>query len=151
MTVQFQRYEPERIDECLRLFDGNCPAYFAIEERQEYLNFLRSNPRRYFLGIDNSDVVCAFGYGAPIDEAPSLNWIMVDPKRHRCGLGQQMMGQYIAYLRVHNKTYGSIATSQHAEAFFQRYGAQPIAYVEHGWGAGMHRIDMSFRLTATAE
>ena len=143
MTVQFQCYAPERIDECLRLFDDNCPAYFAVEERQEYLNFLRSNPRHYFVGIYNSDVACAFGYGAPIDEAPSLNWIMVDPKRHRCGLGQQMMGQYIAYLRAHNKEYGSIATSQHAEAFFQRHGAQRTAYVEHGWGAGMHRIDMT--------
>ena len=142
MTIQFHLYGPSHADDCMALFDRNCPAFFAIEERRYYRDFLAAHNSPYYLGMDRGVLVCAFGYGAATDDTPTLNWIMVEPEYHRGGLGGMMMTKYIAYLKAHHKNYGAIATSQHAEPFFERYGATRIGYVQDGWGAGMHRIDM---------
>ena len=67
---------------------------------------------------------------------------MVTPAYQRLGAGSAMMGRYIDYLVTNQKQFGSISTSQHAEPYFQRYGAVRIGYEEHGWGDGMHRVEM---------
>ena len=95
MTLTFRLYDPSQIETCLDLFDSNCPAFFATEERRDYLDFLSIRPLNYFLGLDGNNVVCAFGYSATSDEYPSLNWIMVIPAYQRSGAGGAMMGQYI--------------------------------------------------------
>ena len=142
MTLAFRLYDPSQIEICLNLFDSNCPAFFAMEERRDYLDFLSARPLNYFLGLDGDKVVCAFGYSATSDEYPSLNWIMVAPAYQKSGAGNAMMGLYIDYLVANQKQFGSISTSQHAEHYFQRYGAVRIGYKEHGWGEGMHRVEM---------
>ena len=142
MTLAFRLYDPSQIEACLNLFDSNCPAFFATEERRDYFDYLSAPPLNYFLGLDGSKVVCAFGYSAASEEHPSLNWIMVTPAYQRLGAGSAMMGRYIDYLVTNQKQFGSISTSQHAEPYFQRYGAVRIGYEEHGWGDGMHRVEM---------
>jgi GNAT superfamily N-acetyltransferase len=147
MTLAFRLYDPSQIETCLNLFDSNCPAFFATEERLDYFDFLAAPPLNYFLGLDGNKVVCAFGYSAATDEYPSLNWIMVTPAYQSSGAGGAMMGLYIDYLVANQKQFGSISTSQHAEAYFRRYGAVRIEYEEHGWGEGMHRIEMLLPVT----
>ena len=142
VALDFRLYDPSQIDSCLNLFDSNCPAFFATEERRDYLEFLSAAPLNYFLGLDGNNVVCAFGYSATSDERPSLNWIMVIPTYQRSGAGNAMMERYIDYLVANQKQFGSISTSQHAEHYFQRYGAARIGFEEHGWGEGMHRVEM---------
>ena len=142
MELTFRVYDPSHIETCLSLFDSNCPAFFAAEERRDYFEFLSAAPLNYFLGLDGNNVVCAFGYSATSDERPSLNWIMVAPAYQKSGAGNAMMGLYIDYLVANQKQFGSISTSQHAEHYFQRYGALRIGYEEHGWGEGMHRVEM---------
>ncbi|MGB1298941.1 MAG: hypothetical protein ACPG8A_11730, partial [Psychrobium sp.] len=36
----------------------------------------------------------------------------------------------------------SIAASHLSAPFFARFGAVAVNEIEHGWGQGMHRIDM---------
>ena len=148
ISVVFHLYDSTRASACLDLFDSNCPTFFATEERHEYAHFLSSDPSSYFVGLDGSSVVCAFGYSALSDEAPSLNWIMVDPAQQRSGLGAAMMKQYTDYLLGNHKKYGSIATSQHAEQYFKSFGAERVGYLENGWGAGMHRVEMRLPVVA---
>ena len=147
MKITFSPYEPTWFDACQALFESNCPAFFASEERQDYEDFLLSQRRHYFVGLNHGRVVCAFGYGAGTDDAPSLHWIMVDPSHKGRGLGNAMMQQYIGFLVQNRRSRGAIATSQHAESFFLRYGANRLAFAENGWGAGMHRIDMTLPIS----
>jgi hypothetical protein len=35
-----------------------------------------------------------------------------------------------------------VATSQHANKFFEKYGAEQLEFIEDGWGKGMHKINM---------
>ena len=39
--MQFRAYQPADREACLALFDENCPAFFAPNEREDYEAFLR--------------------------------------------------------------------------------------------------------------
>ena len=66
---------------------------------------------------------------------------MVAPRIKRAALVTHD-GAVHDYLVANQKQFGSISTSQHAEHYFQRYGAARIGFEEHGWGEGMHRVEM---------
>ena len=52
------------------------------------------------------------------------------------------MAYFISFAKEKNKKTAMISTSQHANSFFKKYGAREIAFIENGWGRGMHKIDM---------
>ena len=39
-----------------------------------------------------------------------------------------------------------VATSQHAENFFKKFGANREGYIKDGWGKGMHQVNMEIDL-----
>lgn len=40
--LTFLPFNNDDTESCLTLFDKNCPAYFAVNERQDYLGFLNN-------------------------------------------------------------------------------------------------------------
>ena len=48
---------------------------------------------------------------------------MVNPLHHRGGYGSQMMEHFLDYVRKMNMKKVLVATSQHAENFFKKFGA----------------------------
>ena len=130
---------------CSELFERNCPAYFAIEERSEYQAFLETEPKQYWLAwADNVAVAC---YGVTIARhVASINWIMVDPSHQSMGLGDAMVKRAFDLLNKYNVKELEVATSQHANRFFERYGLIETSRTLHGWGTGMHKIDMVMSL-----
>ena len=148
IEMQFKPYSASNFAACVELFDLNCPSFFAIEEREDYVKFLTANPGNYLLHYEQEVLVCCFGIGALSDPAPSLNWIMVHPDHQRSGYGHKMMTYFIDELTRHSKDAALIATSQYAKAFFSKYGAEQLSFEENGWGRGMHRIDMKMPLVS---
>ena len=140
--LEFQKYIASKYEECLELFELNCPAYFAEEERKGYRKFLEHNNDLYLLGYENGSLICCFGITEHNEDSCSLSWIMVHPKHHKNGFGNEMMAYFISYAKEKNKKTAMISTSQHANSFFKKYGAREIAFIENGLGRGMHKIDM---------
>ena len=58
--LEFRNYKVSNYEECLELFEANCPAYFAVEEREDYREFLKSMNDQYFLGYVNGSLICCF-------------------------------------------------------------------------------------------
>ena len=140
--LEFQKYIASKYEECLELFELNCPAYFAEEERKGYRKFLEHNNDLYLLGYENGSLICCFGITEHNKDLCSLSWIMVHPKYHKSGFGNEMMSYFISYAEENNKKTAIISTSQHANKFFEKYGAREISFIENGWGRGMHKIEM---------
>ena len=46
---KFRAYEAADLPACMILFDANCPAYFAPNERAEFETFLGLKPAGYLL------------------------------------------------------------------------------------------------------
>ena len=87
MELTFRLYDPSQVETCLSLFDSNCPAFFAAEERRDLFEFLSAAPLNYFLGLDGNNVVCAFGYSATSDERPSFELDHGRPAYQKSGAG----------------------------------------------------------------
>lgn len=147
--MEFKEYTPQDYQDCLELFELNCPSFFAEEEREDYTRYLESNNDVYLLGYQGSSLVCCFGIGDISKDVSSLTWIMVHPGHHRGGYGREMMSYFLGHVKEQSKKKVLVSTSQHAEAFFGKYGAKRLKFTEDGWGKGMHRIDMEIPLAST--
>ena len=143
--LTFSDYDPSDQPTCSALFERNCPAYFAIEERSAYQAFLEAEPKPYWIAwTDNVAVAC---YGVTIErDVAGIDWIMVDPSYQSKGVGDAMVKRAFNLFNKHNVKEVKVATSQHANRFFERYGLVEISTTLHGWGKGMHRIDMVMSL-----
>ena len=140
--LEFRNYEVSNYEECLELFEANCPAYFAVEEREDYREFLKSINDQYFLGYVNGSLMCCFGITNHSKGLSSLSWIMVRPSQHKKGYGHQMMSHFFDNIQDQSLGKVLVATSQHANKFFEKYGAEQLEFIEDGWGKGMHKINM---------
>ena len=141
----FSDYHPSDRPTCSALFERNCPTYFAIEERSEYRAFLEAEPKQYWLAWANNVAVACYGVTVEIDVA-SIDWIMVDPSHQSMGVGDAMMQRAFDLLKVLELKELKVATSQHASRFFEHYGLVETSIALHGWGKGMHKIDMVMSL-----
>lgn len=125
---------------CLALFDANCPAFFAPNERDDYVAWL-DGTRAYTVATLDGGVVGAYGV-TPGDDV-ALNWIMISPHHQGRGLGGAIMARVVDEARVLGADVVHIAASQHSAPFFARYGAIERSTTTDGWGPGMHRVDMT--------
>jgi len=125
----------------MALFDANCPQFFAPNERDDYLSFLKSQPIGYQVCLSNDEVVGAFGL-LKHNQEYAINWIMLSPKTQGSGIGKQVMEHVITTAVAKSIDKISIAASHLSAPFFATFGAITVHEIEHGWGKDMHRIDM---------
>ena len=137
----FFSYSPKFELACMALFDANCPQFFAPNERDDYLDFLKSQPVGYQVCLLNDEVVGAFGL-LKYNQEYAINWIMLSPKTQGSGIGKQVMEHVIATAVAKSIDRISIAASHLSAPFFAKFGAVAVNEIEHGWGQDMHRIDM---------
>lgn len=120
--IRFLAYTATQLAACLKLFDANCPAFFALNERDDYALFLSRSEQHYRLCMHGNDPVAAFGV---LDEGKQgrcrLNWILVDPLFHGKGVGRAIMAEAMAVAMGMNAAIIDIAASDKSARFFARF------------------------------
>jgi N-acetylglutamate synthase-like GNAT family acetyltransferase len=156
--MHFRDYTPADRDACLALFDDNCPAFFAPNERADYDAFLAGveaslgaathDGEGYVIVEQDGRVVGAHGvqHDATTDTC-RLTWILHANAVQGRGYGRLVMARVLRVARAHGATSVQIAASDRSAPFFARFGAKAEEVTPDGWGPGMHRIDM--RLTVS--
>ena len=144
-TVIFRAWQEEDREACLSIFDANCPAFFAPNERSAYASFLDAAPEGYEVCEMAGRVVGAFGLVKRRDGGASLNWIMLAPDSQGTGIGSAMMERVVSLARASGVSTINIAASHKSAAFFERFGALATERTTDGWGPGMDRVDMALR------
>ena len=144
--MSFRAWQKEDREACLSIFDANCPAFFAPNERSDYARFLDAAPNGYEVCELAGRVVGAFGLVTHGDGGTSLTWIMIDPDAQGAGIGSAMMERVVSRATVSGLSTVNIAASHKSAAFFERFGAVAIGRTIDGWGPGMDRVDMELRL-----
>lgn len=145
-NVAFRPYSPADKQYCLDIFEGNCPEFFAPNERAEYEKFLDSNSANYEVCCIGPIVVGAFGLIGNDARTRNLNWILLNTKLQGSGIGSAIMERIMSLARTLDLNCVSIAASHKSAAFFSRFGAICVESVNDGWGPGMHRINMELHL-----
>ena len=140
VPIAFRNYRTGDLADCLELFDRNCPAFFAPNERRDYEVFLTAVPDWYVLCVVDGRVTGAFG----LDPAhAALRWIMIHPDAHGRGIGSTIMTHVVTSAGLRGMSAISIAASQKSAPFFEKFGAVTRSIREDAWGPGMDRIDMT--------
>ena len=142
-------YAPGDRDACLRLFDGNVPAFFATSERADFEGFLDQLDAGCAYQVIECDgrIVACGGHAIEADRTTaSLCWGMVDRDLQRTGLGTMLTN---ARLRAAAQTSGvtqvRLGTSQHTQGFYARFGFEAERVIPDGYGPGLDRWDMRLR------
>lgn len=147
--LEFVAYQSAHFDACMALFEQNCPSHFAVNERQDFAEFLQQCPADYYVLIRQQQVVACFGFTVhPHDRHGQINWIMAAKSTHGSGIGRQMMQYAINLAKQAQIDIVDIAASHLSAPFFARFGAEALNYIEHGWGQDMHRIDMQLHISS---
>ena len=145
-VVAFREFgEPDKLA-CLAVFDANCPEYFAPNEREDYLRFLTPVPAGYTVCVSDGGVAGAFGVFPQRVNSASLNWIMIAPEAQGLGIGSRIMALAVQQGRSMGAVRLQIAASHKSAPFFCKFGAVKDAFIDNGWGKGMHRVDMTLQL-----
>lgn len=138
----FRGYQPADRDACVALFDANCPASFAANERADYVNFLSTATDNYELCLIDRQLVGAYGLAPHSSGGLALRWIVLAPHLHGHGLGTHIMVRVLETLRAGRIPRLHIAASHKSAPFFAKFGAQELRTIVNGWGPAMHRVDM---------
>ena len=138
----FRGYQPADRDACVALFDANCPAFFAANERAGFVNFLSTAAGNYELCLIDQQVAGAYGLGPHSSGGLALRWIVLSPQVHGHGVGTRIMHRVLETVRARGVPQLHIAASHRSAPFFAKFGAQELATIPDGWGPAMHRVDM---------
>ncbi|MGR5445056.1 GNAT family N-acetyltransferase [Vibrio jasicida] len=141
-NISFRSFLPSEKEDCLCIFDENCPEYFATNEREDYADFLDSDPQGYEVCFLNGELVGAYGLSGKIQAFHSLNWILISPKAQGMKIGHEFMSR----AKRLNIPQIKIAASHLSAPFFAKYVAVELSHIPDGWGKDMHRIDMELNL-----
>ena len=140
--LEFKDYSMESFNDCIELFDLNCPEFFASIEKNDYIEFLNQTKEGYVTIHHDSILIGAYGVHKTSSESASQSWTLIHPKYQNQGIGRLIMERVFSYLESNQLDNLFLSTSQQTEAFFLKFGAIRIDYIENGWDEGLHRIEM---------
>lgn len=134
---------------CLAIFDGNVPDYFAAAERAEFVAFLTGLAvgAPYLVLVRDGQVVACGGLEIEPGGRATLSWGMVDRAVQARGLGTRLTQARLAMARATpGVTELTLATSQHTQGFYARFGFVTTEVTPDGFGPCLDRWDMILRL-----
>ena len=141
-------------ERCLEIFDSNCPAYFFVDERDEFAEWLRVAKEPYWVIEENEKIVgCGGVYRAEQHTKSSAEyadevgfaWGMVDARYHKKGFGKTLSEYRVNYLK--NNFAGRpivLRTSHLTSAFFEKMGFSTKEFIQDGWEKGLHKVVMVY-------
>lgn len=138
----FRPYNQGDYADCLALFDQNCPKYFVEVERQDYCAFLKGRSNDYQVMVFDNVLAGGVGLVAENEMQGRIQWILLSETVQGKGLGRRLMEHVISAAKRQKLSSILIAASHLSAPFFSHFGAQTGVFTEHGWGPGMHRVDM---------
>jgi predicted GNAT family N-acyltransferase len=145
-TNSVRNYGPTDEPECLALFDGNTPKFFAPSERQQFIRFLQKDALDWsYQVLERNDRIVACGGFAVQKDGTTANlcWGMVDRELHRTGLGSALLhARLAAAAATPGVTQITLDTSQHTQGFYARFGFKLVNITLDAYGPGLDRWDM---------
>lgn len=139
-------YTSQHKDACLNVFKSNIGKYFADDELKEYEEFLGAqvHSTKYFVVFSGEKVIGCGGYYLRDGEIRLVDG-MIEQASHKTGAGLLLLEHRLnaAKSEYPDKSVG-IATSQHTEGFFKKYGFKTTDIVKNFFGEGIDKVSMLY-------
>lgn len=150
MSLHYRPYRVQDRGRCVAIFQTNEPYYFRDHELKEFTDFLDSCSSDYFVILYEGELIGCGGFGiASGSDVADLCWGMVDREQHG-----KRIGAYLLLTRLHaiatstEAKFVRLATCQHTEGFFHRYGFETQSILPDGFALGLDQVEMRIELTS---
>lgn len=145
--MQIRAFNPHTdVPTLLSLLRLNTPEFFAPEEEEDFINYLKYEATRYFVVEADDQLVGCGGYNNP--DGPTifrLSWDIVHPAWQGQGIGRRLSEYRIQQIReAEGGTVILVRTSQHVYRFYERLGFVLQAVVKDYWAAGYDLYQMEY-------
>ena len=135
----------------MNIFDENTPPFFAVQEREPFLGYLKRviPPCFYFLVRDGDEAILACG-GIKFDalnHVAHLRWDMVSRDLQRRGVGAYLVLSRLALIcqRPEIQTV-VLGTSQYSYRFYEKMGFSVRRIAQDGIAPGLDEYSMGLEL-----
>lgn len=141
--------------ECLEIFDKNCPEFFSPDERKGLelwldvqdsgtITYENSLADFFYVILLNFEVIgCGGFYIEKENRVARITWGMIHPEFHKQGYGKKLLEfgvKQVEYLFPDYKI--ELGTSQHTFPFFEKLEFETKRITENAYKHGLHRYDM---------
>ena len=127
------------------IFWENTPQYFAPEEWSDLESYLEKNASTYFCLMDRATLIGAGGYRLINSQSAQFHWNFLASNYQRQGLGSKLLSFCIEEIAKQSEVKSlEVWTSQHAEAFYHKFGFKELRREENYWAPGLHLVQMKY-------
>lgn len=132
-------------DDCLSIFRGNLPIYFAPQEEKDFAAFLGAPNCPYFVTERGGEIVGCGGYWLDEEnQKAGMVWGMVRSERQQSGIGTFMLLSRLQAIAIQCTNCAvQLNTSQHTYPFFEKFGFEVQKITENYFGEGLHCYAMT--------
>ncbi len=145
--IHYRVFYPQDLDQCLAIFEGNCPEFFAIPEQKQFAQYLGKEKLPYFVLIDPDEKIVACGGFVVESNIAELAWGMVERNRHGQGLGTLLFNFRLVEIRKAKAVALKMDTNQHSLGFYLRLGFKIQSKIPNGYAEGLDRFDLLLDLS----
>ena len=137
--MKLRPYTPNDLPAVIEIFRSNIPKYFGPAEEPGLLDFLSDfRAGDYYVIEAHGDLVGAGGIALNDDQTVSLCWGMIRSDFLGKGLGRKLTEFRIEQaVGKHGLLPLVISTSQHTQAFYEKFGFHLISHTPDGFGPGI--------------
>ena len=140
-------YQPKDEAAVLQLFQLNTPEFFAPEEEQDLMDYLRTDSENYFLIEENETLLAAGGLNF-LEEGKEarIAWDFVHPGHHGRGLGSKLVEHRITLAKSNPDVEKIVVrTSQMAFRFYEKQGFELVEVQKDYWAEGFDLYYMEYK------
>lgn len=136
-------FDTKDLEGILASFDSNVPEFFAKEEREDLVEYLKEPPGTYLTLRVNGQIIGGCGFLVEDDGVGKITWSFISREFHRRGYGREVVLYSLKKLREKGVTECAVRTSQHTHLFFATFGFLTRGYQKDYWAPGFDLYDMS--------
>ncbi|WP_435412328.1 hypothetical protein [Psychroserpens mesophilus] len=142
MNLEFRTYTKNDQQSLIDIFETNCPKYFDVKEKNEFIYYLdHYTDDNYLVAIaDNQIIGCGGLYTSDIEHR--VAWVMFKNNslgvRHLITVADKFYFEIEKRIIAKNKTFNiGITTTQLMASLFSKYGFETYDIIPDGIGKGL--------------
>ena len=148
MNLEFRTYTKNDQQCLIDMFETNCPKYFDIKEKDEFIYYLDHYTDDNYLVALAEDQIIGCGGLYTSDTEHRVAWVMFKNNalgvRHLMMVADQFYSEIEKRIIAKNKTFTiGITTTQLMASLFSRYGFKTYKIIPDGIGKGLDAYHMN--------
>ncbi len=147
MKTNIREYTPSDNHQVLNLLRLNTPEYFAVEEENDFINYLENEIDFYYVIELEGQIVGCGGVNFRDENTGVISWGIIHPEYQKMRLGSKLLTHRIQELqKIEKITRITVRTTQLVFPFFEKNGFKLVNIIENYWADGFHLYEMDYEI-----